>query len=301
VSILTLRMDAWSDARQLADHLGLWVFRGQKDASWGLSTSIQRAGQQSGSSNVLLSRIEEQMIHEFQRRAHHFLSDPPAQAHRLEWLTIIQHYGGPTRLLDFTRSFYVAAFFAVETASEECAVWCVNTYALHRQVEKALGKDITTNLPHWEVSHRLASLAEPLIGNTSVDPLVLDVEPFRLHQRLAVQQGLFLMPVSVDLPFMQSLAETFGLQAMDFEKSEVKDYDPQIHRKNALGGALVIKLLLPPKTHHDALADLWNMNVTAASLFPGLDGFARSLHYYCRIDNTWWIKTNELLSSKGNA
>jgi hypothetical protein len=29
--------------------------------------------------------------------------------------------------------------------------------------------------------------------------------------------------------------------------------------------------------HRDARADRWRMNLTAASSFPGLDGFARSL------------------------
>jgi hypothetical protein len=49
---------------------------------------------------------------------------------------LIQHHGGPTRLLDFTHSFYVAAFFALERATEDVAVWAVNLDRLENAVRK---------------------------------------------------------------------------------------------------------------------------------------------------------------------
>jgi hypothetical protein len=52
----------------------------------------------------------------------------------------------------------------------------------------------------------------------------------------------------------------------------------------------VIKLLLPGAIHQDVQLDLWNMNVNAATSFPGLDGLARSLNYHLRIENLWDVK-----------
>ena len=43
----------------------------------------------------------------------------------------------------------------------------------------------------------------------------------------------------------------------------------------------VVKIVLPGKIHNEAIWDLDQMNVNATSLFPGLDGFVRSL-------NTWF-------------
>jgi hypothetical protein len=43
----------------------------------------------------------------------------------------------------------------------------------------------------------------------------------------------------------------------------------------------VVKIVLPKEIHNEAIWDLDQMNVNATSLFPGLDGFARSL-------NTWF-------------
>jgi hypothetical protein len=45
----------------------------------------------------------------------------------------------------------------------------------------------------------------------------------------------------------------------------------------------IIKMVIPRKIHKEAIDDLKTMNITAATLFPGLDGFARSLYYQMRL------------------
>jgi hypothetical protein len=44
--------------------------------------------------------------------------------------------------------------------------------------------------------------------------------------------------------------------------------------------ALMKKIIIPDILRATVLAELARMNVTAASLFPGLDGFARSMYSY---------------------
>ena len=47
--------------------------------------------------------------------------------------------------------------------------------------------------------------------------------------------------------------------------------------------APVVKIVIPRAAHGPLLRFLWTANVTAASLFPDLDGFARSLRTMFRI------------------
>src|SRR6058998_3676205 len=48
----------------------------------------------------------------------------------LEWLALMQHYGAPTGLLDFTRSFWIALFFAFEEAESDCSVVALDPTSL---------------------------------------------------------------------------------------------------------------------------------------------------------------------------
>jgi hypothetical protein len=151
---------------------------------------------------------------------------------------------------------------------------------------------IKSTLPHWQVLHRVAAFAQQMlkIDKPCFERFVFEVQPFKLNERLVVQQGVFLCPLSVEVPFIDSLAATFDLTPTDFADSEIEEFKPMGHVKKLREEVAVIKLLVPLAIQHDVLQDLWNMNVNAASLFPGLDGLARSLNYHLRIQSLWDVK-----------
>ena len=62
---------------------------------------------------------EERAIRIFRRKAHIYLPDRTVLSDDLRCLAMMQHHGAPTRLFDFTKSPYVAAFFALEQATEK--------------------------------------------------------------------------------------------------------------------------------------------------------------------------------------
>jgi len=99
---------------------------------------IQRAKSANGDIKSSLERINEHyleirckrekendIIKHFQRRAHLYIPSPPKISNYIEWLALIQHYGGPTRLVDFTYSIYIATYFAVEESDCDAAVWAL--------------------------------------------------------------------------------------------------------------------------------------------------------------------------------
>lgn len=81
-----------------------WLFRGQADASWNLMPSVHRG---------YSPQQERYLTNEFRVRARSRYSTCPGGSDYANWLALMQHYGLPTRLLDWSYSPIVAAFFAV--------------------------------------------------------------------------------------------------------------------------------------------------------------------------------------------
>ena len=115
-----------SDILDLSKALTLFAFRGQADADWDLTTSLERAFSRSGQTIYSLENTEHWMLHDFQAKFYLYSNNVPRQTNKFEWLALMQHHGGATRLLDFTHSIYVAAYFATAAARADSAIWAIN-------------------------------------------------------------------------------------------------------------------------------------------------------------------------------
>jgi hypothetical protein len=115
--------DSKDSYQELVDYLAkelsgdYWVYRAQND-SVDLETTFERACQNSHFSlHSDAPSIEDNMIREF-ARVYDGDDREKVQNDTLYCLSLMRHYGAPSRLLDFTYSMYVAIYFALECASD---------------------------------------------------------------------------------------------------------------------------------------------------------------------------------------
>ena len=199
-SFIEFRPTAWTEVLNSQAQLPGWVFRGQSRSDWNLTTTLERPYSRVAPVTTL-RQCEKDILVRFKRGAHHFIANPPGQKNTLEWLALIQHYGGPTRLLDLTRSFYVAAFFALEAAESDAAIWCLNTDLLQKTATQVL-------LDSGIEEASSESIYEHFIDCDTDTCITIAVEPYRLNERLIAQQGLFVMPCSLQVDVESCLFNT---------------------------------------------------------------------------------------------
>jgi len=226
-----------------------------------LETTLERVRRRFDKNWNDLSKMEKRMIRQFKRQAHLYLENPPNDDDTIEWLALMQHFGAPTRLLDWTYSFFVALFFAVEKAEKSCAVWAIDLNWLIN-IAESLKEDDFNILRDEDPYLKSGYFFELVFDKRPPIPLVYSLDPARLNERLTVQQGLFLAPTDIGSPFEDNI------EAICESDSNAKDYIWKITIDDNIS------------LRCEILRHLHRMNINRASLFPGLSGFAESLATY---------------------
>jgi hypothetical protein len=254
-----LRVDSWhelTDALEEAldgyrGHISpTYVFRGQPNAAWVLEPSLLRILRGLRSS-AAAREIEKSLETEFAAQAALYPETAALwlaliNAGKTELWAFMQHHGCATRLLDWTASAFVAAYFAVnQCPTEDGALFVVAPEAVDGAVKRS-----TPDLVHVTDDNLLNPTAERVVFTW----------PNLRPQRVVAQQGHFSVNTNLlsahDGPILKACAST-----------QETHPDAIIQRKIIINADLKMVVL----------QQLRAMNIAPHALFPTLDGLGQSL------------------------
>ena len=235
---------SWNE--QLGRFRAPCAYRGLSESSYLLETTLIRLGGP-------FARLEQHLLRNFRKYAHRNVVARDSFWH---WLSMAQHHGLPTRLLDWTHSPLVAVHFATantEKFDQDGAVWCIDYERTHlllpepmlRKLQGEGANTFTTEL----LAEAVSSLDE--LDQMSVRPYLLFFEPPSIDDRIVNQYALFSVVSNPTLGLEDWIAE-----------------HPDLCRK----------IVIPASLKWEIRDKLDQCNITERVLFPGLDGLSRWLH-----------------------
>ncbi len=219
-----------------------WAYRGERDAQ-PLFSSLSRYLRDFGVSPRAWPEQEGRILRIFKRKAHQFLEKPPDADDDFQWLALMQHHGAPTRLIDFTWSPYVAAFFALSRSVGDAVVWAINP----GRIDSGRAPYPARTDPRVRGNFRRYFLP-------GKQRFIWLGEPHTMNRRLIAQSGTFVVPGVLNVPIEDMMAAS--------------------ERQNTLA-----KIVLAKAVREVGMRELYRMNITYSTLFPDLDGLARSMAY----------------------
>jgi hypothetical protein len=239
---------------QMAEDLGAtehrFLFRGQGDASWSLEPRLVRELRRTGAKAHEALTLEGSLRAQFEAEAHlHLEPSVLAEDDFIAWWALMQHHHCPTRLLDWTRSPFVALYFAVvDQPSTDGYIWFFDGQLLKREMKRRYPNYADTIMDNIKPLTKICS--KPTAPDT-----LYTVTRYRLTDRMIAQQGGFTLCTQVMSDHAPVIAGALRRHPNSHGRWRIAARD-----KRALLSALRMA------------------NITAASLFPGVDGIGRSLH-----------------------
>ncbi|MFZ0770388.1 MAG: FRG domain-containing protein [Candidatus Sulfotelmatobacter sp.] len=199
----------WSDHK--SGTVRPW-YRGQSDASWGLQPGEYRPG---------LVVNPDQLRSEFQLRALPLLRHLPHDG--WEWYFLMQHYGLPTRLLDWTTGSLLGLYFAVrsQVGLTDAAVWVLDPWQLNKENlgkgELLFSHDRAASPYLPRIYARRAKLPDPpvaMVPPHNSDRITVQRGAFTVHgdSRDGIEQAFTNRLVRLVIPKLQAVAVKRGLR-----------------------------------------------------------------------------------------
>ncbi|OLE51640.1 MAG: FRG domain-containing protein [Acidobacteria bacterium 13_1_20CM_3_53_8] len=250
-----VRVKSWSNLQDelfsesydpdLQRYRSRFAFRGLDDAKYKLDTTLIRLGGK-------YQELERHLLRNFRKYAHRDVVERDSMWH---WLSVAQHHGLPTRLLDWTYSPYVALHFATADITKfnvDGVVWMVNFFEVHKYLPATLKAELKGVGGYGFDVEMLSNTFKTLDALDALAPpdFMIFFEPPSIDDRIVNQYAIFSVMSNPTITFDTWLKKR-----------------PNIFRK----------VIIPAKLKWEVRDKLDQANVTERVLFPGLDGLSRWL------------------------
>ncbi len=231
----------WDD--KLMRYRSNFVYRGISDACCGLEPKLNRVC----SHNL---ELERSLIRNFKKYAY---AEGGSSKSFWKTISLAQHHGLPTRLLDWSYSPLVAAHFATEDISEydkDGVIWCINFTKMNEKLPLILKEALKEENSNSFTISMLDEFAKnfDVLKSLSDEPFMLFFEPASIVDRIANQYALF------------SVVSDTSVNMLDLIPKDEE---------------VCFRIIIPKEVKLEIRDKLDYINISERLIYPGLDGICK--------------------------
>ncbi len=245
-----------------------FIYRGHSNSQYKLLPGIFRWNDlPNGASISSYSRLEFNILSDFISEACRFIKDVHVEDISA-WLEIAQHFGVPTRLLDFTENPLVALYFAcIGSLNEDACVWIINEPVYNK---KFFGEDCLALAIHSKQTISKVVADEIVyqdfqqhVGNPNYIQFPWIYKPHYREERMHLQESIFMLWGANPHPLTENVLQQEYMSTGLIRNSEV---------------GLICSVEIPAASKKELLNDLNTCGINEKFIYPGLDGVGKYIN-----------------------
>ncbi|SFH76245.1 FRG domain-containing protein [Pseudobutyrivibrio sp. OR37] len=248
-----------------------FLFRGHSDKRYKLLPGLFRTNGEH--KEYLTWGTEQNIINQFILEASVYLKIPKDDY--VTWLEYAQHYGVPTRLLDWTENPLVALYFACKDKNDKDGeIWILNKINYNSYINKIDDSIFKIKLVKREA-------VNSLFKNEFKPKYPFVYLPYYVDSRMSAQSSFFMAWGTTETPLEEMFSE---------EKNQMKIINGNVgddgfkSYESARLDEFIMSTIIPADRKQAILHELDTIGINEKTLFPGIDGIGRYVERLYRFD-----------------
>lgn len=261
-----------------------FLFRGMENSSYSLLPSvfrkvkIKQSGGKIENYKYLALNEETDILKNFIQEASAYIYNLNSISQKfVRWIELAQHYGVPTRLLDWSNNPLVALYFACESNSqEEAIVWILHRGNYVKYISKEANY-VNNKKKIEELIEELLSESDAEKQETIMPKLPFIYTPYYFDNRMSAQGSWFMVWGTKKDALENMVEDTYHMNLPDKERN-THVYGQEQEEK------FLFRFLISKSNKQSIMRQLDHIGINAKTLFPGLDGIGKYIERKYRFD-----------------
>lgn len=240
-----------------------FIFRGHSDKAYEILPGVLRWKKSADGRSVesVYSMAEFNILNDFIGEASRFINNI-APDDFVAWLEISQHFGVPTRLLDFTENPLIALYFAcVDKPEKDGVIWIIDEHSYNRKFHSINGMvraDISKGTVNDIIFNEII-----MPQNIGQNQFPWIYKPYYREERMNMQSSVFMLwghKINKLTDFLDS--------------SDYMTFSPPINNQTH---GIIGRIEISKKIKQKVLQQLNLLGINEKFVYPGLDGIGKHI------------------------